>query len=144
MIERHPNPTNCGADRITFWFRLNPSSSGSSSGTTGNNPAMGQEEMDPGLVSQDRVFLSVLVAAPSTVSVQIGGHNPTILHAHMAGLHHFSVPFNGQTGPVHITLLRFQTEIVSTVGPEVTDQCVDGAVNWNAIVGSSDSLPSNP
>lgn len=145
LSSAHPqtNVTKYEADRITYWYRLNPSSSGSPGGTTGNNPAMGQEEIVPGQVSQDRVFLSVLVTASSIVSVQIGDHNPTTLHAHMAGLHHFSVPFRGQIGPVHITISRSRSEIVSTVGPEITDQCVDGAVNWNAIVGSSDSLPSN-
>lgn len=104
---------------------------------------MGQEEMEPGQVSQDRVFLSVLVTAPSTVCVQIGGHESTTLHAYMAGIHHFSVPFDGQTGPVQITLSRSQSEIVSTIGPEITDQCVDGTVNWNAIVGSSDGLSNS-
>lgn len=89
--------------------------------------------MEPGQLSQDRVFLSVLVTAPSAVSVQIGGHKPTTLHTHMAGIHHFSVPFEGHTGPVHITLSRSQSDIISTVGPDITDQCVDGAVNWNAV-----------
>lgn len=98
---------------------------------------MGQKELNPGQVSQDRVFVTVLVTAPSSVHVQIGGHAPTVLRACTAGINHFSVPFNGQTGPVKMTIMRDGHEIVGTTGPAITDQCVDGKVNWNAVVGSS-------
>lgn len=104
------------AEKINY--RLNPSTSGDFGGTTGNNPAMGQEELKASQVSQVRVLLSVLVAAPSTVTIQVGKHNPTTLHAHMPGINHFSVPFNGQTGRVRMAVIRGQCEIVATVhGP---------------------------
>jgi len=98
---------------------------------------MGQKELNPGQVSQDRVFVTVLVTAPSGVQVQIGDHVPTVLRACAAGINHFSVPFNGQTGPVKMAIMRDGHEIVTTTGPAITDQCVDGKVNWNAVVGSS-------
>lgn len=126
------------AEKINYWYRLNPSSSGDFSGTTGNNPAMGQEELKPSQVSQDRVFLSVLVAAPSVITVQVGEHKPTTLHARMPGINHLSVPFNGQTGQVRMGVTRGQCEIISAVGPEITNNCSDGMVDWNAIVGSSE------
>ena len=126
------------AERINYWYRLNPSTSGSANGTTGNNPAMGQHEIEPGKVSQDRVFLSALVFEPRTVKVQIGDNTPTILSACTAGINHFSVPFNGQTGPVKMAIMRDEGEIVTVTGPVITDQCTDGMVDWNAVVGSSD------
>lgn len=99
---------------------------------------MGQKELKPSQISQDRIFLSVLVAAPSAVTVQVGDHKPTTLRAHIAGINHFSVPFSGQIGPVRMAVIRDQCEIVSTVGPEITDHCVDGMVDWNPVVGSSE------
>lgn len=126
------------AERINYWYRLNPSTSGSANGTTGNNPVMGQKEIEPGQVSQDRVFLSALVFEPRTVKVQIGDNTPTILSACTAGINHFSVPFNGQTGPVRMVIMQDECEIVTVTGPVITDQCTDGMVDWNAVVGSSD------
>ncbi|KKK18527.1 hypothetical protein AOCH_005654 [Aspergillus ochraceoroseus] len=87
-------------DKIVYWYRLNPSHSGSANGTTGNNPKMGQPELKPGEVSQDRVFVSVLVTQPSDVYVQIGQATPTVLLAGEPGVNHYSVPFHGQTGPM--------------------------------------------
>lgn len=100
---------------------------------------MGQVELNPGQVSQDRVFVTVLVTAQSTIQVQIGDNAPTALRACTTGINHFSVPFNGQTGPVKMTIMRDEHEIVTTTGPAITDQCVDGKINWNAVVGSSDT-----
>lgn len=124
-------------EKISYWYRTNPSTSGSSSGTTGNNPAMGQKELNPGQVSQDRVFVTVLVTAPSVVEIQIGDHAPTVLRACTAGINHFSAPFNGQTGLVKMAVMRGGHEIAATTGPAITEQCVDGKINWNAVVGSS-------
>ncbi|KAL4915613.1 glycosyl hydrolase family 71-domain-containing protein [Aspergillus aurantiobrunneus] len=120
------------ADKIVYWYRLNPSSSGSAGGTTGNNPNMGQPELKPGEVSQDRVFVSVLVTEPSHVHIQIGHAAPRILLAEEPGLNHFSVPFNGQSGPVRFAIVRHGREVETTWGPTITEKCTDGLVNWNA------------
>ncbi|PGH07312.1 aminopeptidase I [Blastomyces parvus] len=124
-------------DIITYWYRLNPSAAGSSGGTTGNNPGHGQQALDPGLVSQDRVFTSILVAEPSEITIRIGQSPPTRQQAKTAGINHFSVPFNNQKGIVEITVWREGKPVVSTTGPEITDACANGKVNWNAYVGSS-------
>ncbi|KAJ0415872.1 glycosyl hydrolase family 71-domain-containing protein [Aspergillus carlsbadensis] len=113
-------------DKIVYWYRLNPSTSGSANGTTGNNPNMGQPELNPGEVSQDRVFVSVLVTEPSHVHVRIGHAAPTTLMANQAGLNHFSVPFNGQSGPVRFAIERHGREIETAVGPDITEECSDG------------------
>lgn len=125
-------------DKITYWYRVNPSTAGNAGGTTGDNPAMGQPVLDPGLVSQDKVFVTVLVREPSDVAVQIGEAEPAFLRATTTGINHFSVPFGNQTGPVTISIFRDCEEIVTSTGPEITDKCVDGEINWNAFVGSSD------
>lgn len=130
---------NASDERIVYWYRRNPSGSGSANGTTGNNPAMGQTPLHPGLVSEDKIFLTVLVTNPSTVNVQIGSSASTVLHAGTAGINHFSVPFNGQTGPVKIAIVRNNQQVLDVTGPAITDQCANGLVNWNAYVGSSDT-----
>ncbi|RDW93164.1 glycoside hydrolase family 71 protein [Aspergillus mulundensis] len=124
-------------DKIVYWYRLNPSNSGSTNGTTGNNLNMGQPGLEPGEVSQDRVFVSVLVTEPSQVHVQIGHAAPIVLFAHEPGLNHYSVPFDGHSGPVRIAIVRHGREIEIAVGPAITENCIEGKVNWNAYVGSS-------
>ncbi|XHF99131.1 hypothetical protein AWENTII_002640 [Aspergillus wentii] len=124
-------------EKITYWYRLNPSDSGSADGTTGNNPSMGQTPMAPGEISQDRIFVTALVMEPSDVYVQIGENYPTVLQASSAGINHFSIPFNEQTGSVWLAIVRNGWVAVETVGPAVTEECEDGSVNWNAFVGCS-------
>ena len=125
------------SERITYWYKLNPGTSGSDGGTTGNNPAQGQPVVAPQLVSQDKVFVTVYVTQPSDVNIQIGSGSTTNLRATTSGLNHLSVPFNGQTGAVNIAVSRNGQMVVSTTGPEITTNCNKGMVNWNAYVGSS-------
>lgn len=128
---------NCGEEAITYWYKVNPGGSGSSGGTTGNNLGHGQMLVAPQLVSQDKIFVTVLVADRSVVRVSIGGGRPAILQANSSGLNHFSVPLRGQTGLVEIEVVRDEQVIVAATGPEITDCCRNGCVNWNAYVGSS-------
>ncbi|KAL2372768.1 hypothetical protein RJ035_000803 [Blastomyces gilchristii] len=130
-----PKPTPM--DIITYWYRLNPSSSGSSGGTTGNNPSFGQKALDPGLVSEDKVFTTVFAAEPSVITIEVGQSSPTTYQAKRAGINHFNAPFNGHTGAVLITIWRNENKVLSTTGPEITDAGAHGRVNWNAYVGSS-------
>ncbi|KAL3459835.1 glycosyl hydrolase family 71-domain-containing protein [Aspergillus heterothallicus] len=125
------------SDRIVYWYRLNPSTSGSANGTTGNNPNMAQPAFKPGELSQDRVFISVLVTEPSEVHVQIGHASPTVSLAKETGVNHFSVPFSGLLGPVRFAIVRHGREVETAIGPDITEECTDGVVNWNAFVGSS-------
>jgi hypothetical protein len=138
-INPFADPVNSNqTEKITYWYRKNPSDSGSSDGTTGNNPSQGQPTLPPAEVSQDKVFVSVLIKEASQVNIQIGGGAPTTFQAETAGVSHFSMPFNGQTGTVAITVTRGGQEVISTNGPDITPNCENGIVNWNAIVGESD------
>ena len=127
------------AEKLVFWYRLNPARSGSAGGTTGNSPAVNPNEpvYDPSVVAQDKVFLTVLVASPADVRVQIGAGPATALRATTGGINHFSVPFNGQTGNVTFAVQRDGRDVVQAEGPAITDACADGLVNWNAFVGGS-------
>ncbi|KAE8351746.1 glycosyl hydrolase family 71-domain-containing protein [Aspergillus coremiiformis] len=119
-------------DKAVYWYRLNHGQSGSADGTTGNNPGAGQPEMKPHEVSQDKLFVSVFVTEPSQVYVQIGSGPPSVLDAGAPGINHGSFPFNGQTGPVRISIVRDNREVVTTTGPSITRQCTGGLVDWNA------------
>jgi hypothetical protein len=142
-INPFADPSNTEqAETITYWYRRNPSNSGSTDGTTGNNPQLGQPALPPAEVSQDKIFITVLVKEASEVNVQIGGGQPTTLQAENAGVSHFSVPFSGQTGKVTVAVIRGGQTVVQTEGPEITDNCDQGRVNWNAFVGESDGPPS--
>jgi hypothetical protein len=125
------------AEKITYWYRKNPSDSGSANGTTGNNPAQGQTILSPGEVSQDKVFISVLIKESSQINIQIGENQAETLPIGSTGLNHFSVPFNGRTGNVTITIIRDGCTILQTNGPAITDDCENGNVNWNALTGES-------
>ncbi len=124
-------------EKLVFWYRLNPAHSGSTGGTIGNQKPQNTDLYDPTLLSQDKVFLSVLVGGPADVNVQIGGNSVTSLKATTSGVNHFSVPFNGQTGNVSFAISRNGESVVKAAGPAITDACADGLVNWNAYVGGS-------
>jgi len=78
---------------------------------------MGQPILHPGLVSQDQLFVTAMVTAPSEVTVQIGSFLPTTFQANHVGLNHFAVPFNGQTGTVQLTIVRNGRSVASATGP---------------------------
>ncbi|MCJ1357376.1 MAG: hypothetical protein MMC33_007372 [Icmadophila ericetorum] len=126
-------------EKLVYYHRINPSTAGSTGGTTANTPTQGQTPAAPQLASQDAIFVDVLVKEPSNVAIRIGGNPATTLQASVAGINHFSVPFNGQTGPVKYTVTRGGQTILSTIGATITSDCTDGLVNWNAIVGSSNA-----
>ncbi|KAE8145952.1 glycosyl hydrolase family 71-domain-containing protein [Aspergillus avenaceus] len=126
-------------DKIVYWYRLNPGQSGSADGTTGNNPGIGQPKMEPHQVSQDKVFVSAFVTEPSEVFLQIGSGPRSVLDARAPGVNYGSFHFSGQTGPVRISIVRGNREIVATTGPAITEQCAGGLVDWNAVLDLRDS-----
>lgn len=89
------------------------------------------------MVSEDKVFITAFVAEPSEITVKIGQSPTTSLKASFAGINHMNVPFGGNTGPVNIKLLRNGVVIADTTGPEITNDCFEGKVMWNAFVGLS-------
>jgi hypothetical protein len=122
-------------ESIVYSHKLNPADSGSADGTIGNAPY--QQTYSPGTVSLDAIGVDAIVAEPSTVTVQIGDNPPTTLQATTAGVNHFLVYMNGQTGPVTYSIVRDGVAIVSVTGATITTDCTDGIVNWNAYVGTS-------
>ncbi|KAH8702310.1 putative alpha-1,3-glucanase [Talaromyces proteolyticus] len=124
-------------DTLVFWYRLNPNDSGSNGETTGNCPQQGQPAMDPRLLAEDKIYIAALVKEPSIVLAQIGAGPVTELFASRSGMNTFEVPFGGQTGNTTFAILRDDREVAYATGPAITKQCVDGKVNWNAVVGSN-------
>ncbi|CAJ2507098.1 Uu.00g082840.m01.CDS01 [Anthostomella pinea] len=134
---------------LSTWYRLNPNTA-CTADVTGNDPAgHGQQYVDPALVLQDRVFYSALLGSSATVSVSIGGvvqqGTWENVPAGGAGIYHGSVPFNGGTGQVVVTISRNGVTISEVLGASITTSCESGIENWNAWVGSATgAAPSLP
>ena len=122
-------------EKVVYYHKPNPSESCSDGGTVGNQP--GDTPYSIKEVSLDQVSVDVLISQPAEVSVLIGDHDPTIEQAGNAGLNHFAVPFNGRTGKVTITVSRDGRSVVSATGTEISIDCQNGLVNWNAVVAGS-------
>lgn len=124
-------------DTLVFWYRPNPNDSGSDGGTTGNSPQQGQPVMDPRLLAEDKIYIAALVKESSFVLAQIGDGPVVSLEAQRPGINTFEVPFDGQLGNTSFAIVRDDREMAYATGPPITKECVDGKVNWNAVVGSS-------
>ncbi|MCJ1434264.1 hypothetical protein MMC27_003631 [Xylographa pallens] len=125
-------------EKIIWSHKINPADSGSASGTVGNDPQNPQQTpYSPGQLNLDAINLDVIVQEPSEVTVQIGDNTPSVWQANVAGPNHFLIYWNGQTGTVTYTVSRNGQTVLSTTGATITADCVNGIVNWNAVVGSS-------
>ncbi|KAI9839216.1 MAG: hypothetical protein M1819_003209 [Sarea resinae] len=125
-------------ESVTAWYRLNPASSGSANGTTGNTASQGQTTVDPGTVDVDAVFVSALVATlPATVAVSIGSVQVANWTVEFEGVSHWSVAFGSNTGDVSVVLERSGSQVAIVNGAAITTDCTNGNVNWNAWVGDS-------
>ncbi|KAK5123833.1 hypothetical protein LTR85_002469 [Meristemomyces frigidus] len=127
---------------LTVWYRPNPGSACATGGTTGNSASQGQEEFQPYDVVEDAVFYSALLAsAPSSVSVSIGGVSQAGTWRNVpdsgVGLYHGSVPFNGNTGEVMVTVIGGAGTIAMAGDQDITTDCTNGVENWNAWVGNA-------
>lgn len=122
-------------EKLHFWYRLSPAAAGSSDGTAGNAPW--QPSTSPNVVVQDKVFFTALLTSPATVTVQIGGNETDILSSNAVGAFHSSVPFNGRTGAVTVSIVRGSDVVVNEVGPAITNSPPNGLTNYNAWVGGS-------
>jgi len=126
---------------LTTWYRRNPGTACSAGDVTGNNPGDGQQTFPPSAIAQDRVFYSALLGSSATVTVSIGGATQQgtweNTPAGGSGIYHGSVPFNGNTGVVTVTISRNGNTIAQVNGASITTSCTNGLVNWNAWVGSS-------
>ncbi|OQE40991.1 hypothetical protein PENCOP_c005G00035 [Penicillium coprophilum] len=134
---------NVTTEGVTAWFRQSPGKACTSGGTTGNTKTHGQKEFPPTDVLQDEVFYSALLrtAQDVEVTVDIGGvvqdgkwknkpHGPV-------GLYHGSVPFDGNTGQVVVTVSRRGDTVAEMRGASISESCLDDIQNWNAWVGTN-------
>ncbi|KAL8993991.1 MAG: hypothetical protein Q9188_007188 [Gyalolechia gomerana] len=123
-------------EKAQLWYRLSPAAAGSNGGTAGNAPW--EPPTDANAVVQDKVFFTALVKAPSTVSVKIGNNAADSFQATSPGPFHSSVPFNGRTGAVTLTISRDgQAVIPAVTGAAIAASPPNGLTNYNAWVGGS-------
>ncbi|RHZ46584.1 uncharacterized protein CDV56_101148 [Aspergillus thermomutatus] len=129
---------------VVSWYRLNPGSACLSGKTTpGQQATEGTNSSSPRSLMQDRVFYSALLESAADVTVSIGGANKTgswtDTPSGQKGLYHGSVPIDGQTGEVEVTLSRSGELIAQMKGQAITTDCRKnhGYNNWNAWVGSA-------
>jgi hypothetical protein len=134
---------NVTTEGVTAWFRQSPGKACTSGGTMGNTKTHGQKEFPPTDVLQDEVFYTALLrtAQDVKVTVDIGGvvqdgkwknkpHGPV-------GLYHGSVPFDGNTGQVIVTVSRRGETVAEMRGASISESCLDDIQNWNAWVGTN-------
>ncbi|CAG8149557.1 unnamed protein product [Penicillium olsonii] len=134
--------TNAQSEGVTAWFRQAPGKACKKGDTMGNTETHGQKLLPPTEVMQDEVFYSALLhsAIAVDVAVEIGGVSQEgkwkSTPPGQIGLYHGSVPFDGNTGQVVVTVSRRGKTIAEMRGASITDSCVDDIQNWNAWVGS--------
>ncbi|EAL85367.1 hypothetical protein KXW98_006258 [Aspergillus fumigatus] len=129
---------------VVSWFRLNPGSACLSGKTTpGQLSVQGTNTTSPRTIMQDRIFYSALLESAADVTVSIGGASKTgswsDTPSGQKGLYHGSVPIDGMTGEVQVTLSRSGQQIAQMKGEVITTDCRKnhGYNNWNAWVGSA-------
>ncbi|KAF4230388.1 hypothetical protein CNMCM6457_005964 [Aspergillus fumigatiaffinis] len=129
---------------VVSWYRLNPGSACMSGKTTpGQLSVEVTNTTSPRTVMQDRIFYSALLESAADVTVSIGGASKTgswvDTPSGQKGLYHGSVPIDGMTGEVVVTLSRAGEQIAQMKGEAITTDCRKnhGYNNWNAWVGSA-------
>jgi hypothetical protein len=126
---------------VVAWYRLSPGAACGSGGTSGNTASQLQIEFSPAEMAQDRIFYSAVLGSFAGVTVSIGGLAMTGTWSSVpnegVGVYHGSVPFNGRSGDVTITLTRNNAMIAEVKGRPILTGCPNGIQNWNAWVGSA-------
>lgn len=124
------------------WYRLNPGSACDSGGTVGNAASHGQTLYPVQEVLEDRIMFTALLREGAEVSISVGGDRRQAEWETAPGgqgLYHGSVPFDGRTGEVVVTVSRGGSTVAEMRGEAITTDCTrtNGFNNWNAWVGSS-------
>ncbi|KAK1996777.1 family 71 glycosyl hydrolase [Colletotrichum falcatum] len=131
---------------LVAWYRLHPGHAGDAGGTTGNTSSHGQELFHPAEIMEDKIVYSALLAGPARVTVSVGGaaaegswDDDGGVPPGGVGVYHGSVPFDGRTGEVVVTVHRDGGVVVAQVrGRPITAECSHGGMNnWNAWVGAA-------
>lgn len=128
--------SNATTDSMQYWYRTSPAAAGAIGGVLGNNPNQGQKEYSPDSLCQDKVFFTALLQSAADVHVQIGS-SPVTSYTGVAGLNHWSQPFDGQTGNVTFSVVRNGNTVKSEGGAPITasSTLVGGLTNYNVWVG---------
>lgn len=133
---------------LVAWYRTQPAAACHPGGTTGNTASQLQQEYNPAVVVQDKVFYSALLASAADVTVSFDGSSQSGTWSNVPtdgiGIYHGSVPFNGRTGNVVITLSRGGSVIAQINEQPITTNCINSLENWNAWVGSADAATISP
>ncbi|CAK1363204.1 Mutanase [Cercospora beticola] len=128
-------------ETLEYWYRLSPKNACGDGGTSGNTASHGQQQYRAAEVVQDNVFFTALLDSPADAIVTIGGVNTTATWRNKPsggrGLYHGSVPFNGRTGQVSISVVRNGNTVIQQTGKPISTSCQNGVTNWNAWVGSA-------
>lgn len=108
----------------------------------GNTASQLQIEFEPKDIIEDSIYYSVLLTSEAdvTVTVTVGGVSTVGSSwrnkpAGGVGIFHGSVPMNGRTGEVSITVRRGGTQIATLPGPFITTDCQEGIANYDAWAG---------
>lgn len=132
-------------ESLMAWYRLHPVNACSDGGTTGNTASQLQLEFSPSRIFQDRIFYSALLGSQASVTVSIGGASQEggwdYVPDDNIGVYHGSVPTNGQTGQVIVTIHRSGATVAQMQGQAITTSCTQGIQNYNAWVGSAKGGP---
>lgn len=129
-------------ENVVGWYRPHPKMACGTGGTTGNTASQLQPVYPPGELVKDEVFFAALLGSAATITVTIGGVASvatwTYVPSDGVGLYRGSVPFNGRTGAVTITIARSGAQILSASGDAISTSCNSNMQNWNPyVIGST-------
>ncbi|OJJ42607.1 hypothetical protein ASPZODRAFT_76535, partial [Penicilliopsis zonata CBS 506.65] len=128
---------------LTVWYRTQPKLTCFDGNTTGNTASQLQFEYKASDIVQDKVFYSALLAEPADIIVTVGGSSQagswTSKPDDGIGIYHGSVPLDGRTGDVVVTLTRKHVDLAKVTGSDISTDCGAGFENWNAWVGTAEA-----
>lgn len=125
-------------DQVQYWYRPSPAAGGSACGVVGNNADQSETELSANAVVEDGVFFSALLKSAATVSAKIGS-GPAVTFKGVAGINHWSIPFNGHTGQPSFKVVRNGSTVAQGTGLKAITSSTplsNGCTNYNAFVGS--------
>jgi glucan endo-1,3-alpha-glucosidase len=130
------NSFDITSDQMQYWYHTAPTAGGSTCGVYGNDPDY-QAEISPNDIVEDGIFFSALLTSDAVVTVQIGS-SPAVSYSGLAGINHWSQPFNGHTGSPVFSIIRNGVVVSDATGTPITASTTlsNGCTNYNAWVGS--------
>ncbi|KAL2262626.1 hypothetical protein VTK26DRAFT_661 [Humicola hyalothermophila] len=130
-------------EAVAAYYRPVPALACPSGGTTGNNKAFGETEVEPQELVEDSVFYAALLNTDEGVSVtvSIGGNELTGGFGRVPragpgtpGVYMGSVPFGDNTGDVVVKVARDGKPVATAEGgKKISTECENQVQNWNAV-----------